>query len=140
LRDMEKSFQIKGITISEYPVLYAVLERNMKAYNITKIKVIMLEHGFQAGTRSFLGNHLQISKKLLEILSEEELQAIIAHEFSHILNRDFYIRMYITVLFSIPIIGFIITFIIKINKIFSDLGLFIFMSIYFIASFNGSLI
>jgi heat shock protein HtpX len=132
---MEKSIQIKGITRSEYPVLYAVLERNMKAYNITKIKVIMLEHGFQAGTRSFLGNHLQIPKKLLEILSEEELQTIVAHEFSHILNRDLYIWMYISVLFFIPIIGFIITFITKISKIFSDFRLFIFISIYFIASF-----
>jgi hypothetical protein len=56
---MEKAFQIKGITRSEYPLMYAVLERNMKAYNITKIKVIMLEHGFQAGTRSFLGNYSQ---------------------------------------------------------------------------------
>jgi hypothetical protein len=132
---MEKSFQIKGITKFEYPVMYAVLERNMKAYNVTKIKVIILEHGFQAGTRTFLGNHLQISKKLLEMLSEDELQAIVAHEFSHIFNRDFYIWMYITVLFSIPIIGFGLTFIIKMNKIFSDFRLFIFMSIYFIASF-----
>jgi Zn-dependent protease with chaperone function len=132
---MEKSLQIKGITRFEYPVLYAVLERNMKAYNITKIKVKIVEHGFRAGTYSILGDSLLVSKKLLEVLNEDELETTVAHEFSHIFHRDFYVRICILVLFTLPLIGFIITFIIKMNKIFSDFRLFIFAIIYFLIAF-----
>jgi heat shock protein HtpX len=134
LQDMEKSFQIKGITRFEYPVLYAVLERNIKAYNITKISIEILEHGFQASSRSFLGNHLQISKKLLEILAEDELEAIIAHEFSHIFNRDFYIQTYISTLFSIPSIGIGMIFLIAGIKHFSDFRFSVLILILFIVS------
>lgn len=103
---MDKNLQIKGIKESEYPTLYAALVKNMVAYNITKIKVRILPRGLNAAAFSFFGDNLMVTKKLLETMNEEEIEAVVAHEFSHIFNRDSIARLSILLIFSIPLILF----------------------------------
>ncbi len=101
---MEKAPQIKGIKESEYPILYAMIKKNMIAYNMTKIRVKILRYGFNAGALSFFGDYLIVTKKLIETMDEEEIEAIVAHEFSHIFNRDIFVRRTIILLFSLPLL------------------------------------
>lgn len=109
---MEKSTQIKGITKADYPILYAALEKNMIAYNINKIKVkIINRHGVNAFAVSFFGDSIRVTKKVLEIMNEDEIEAILAHEFSHLFNRDSFVSFTILMLFSLPL--FIIFYILS---------------------------
>jgi Zn-dependent protease with chaperone function len=105
---MDKDLQIKGIKESEYPTLYAVLKKNMAAYNVTKVKVKIIKHGRNAFAFSLFRNYLMVTEKLLKTMNEEEIEAIIAYEFNHISNRDSIERLIILLIFSIPLIGFII--------------------------------
>lgn len=101
---MNKDLKIKGIKESEYPILYASLEKNMIAYNIMKIKVKIIKHGMNAFAFSLFGNYLMVTEKLIKTMNEEEIEAIVAHEFSHIYNRDSIERLIILLIFSIPLI------------------------------------
>ncbi len=131
---MEKTIQINGIKRSEYPILYAAVEKNMNAYNINKIRVKILQYGMNAAAVSFFGDNLIITKKLIEIMNEDETEAIVAHEFSHIYNRDSTVRLAIIMLFGAPLL-YILYIYSKINPsnfssgqaIFLLMALFIFM-------------
>ncbi len=101
---MEKIIQINGIKKSEYPILYAAVEKNMNAYNINKVRVKILQHGMNAAAISFFGDNLIITKKLIEVMNGDEIEAIVAHEFSHIYNRDSTARLTIIMLFGIPLL------------------------------------
>lgn len=101
---MEKTIQINGIKKSEYPILYAAVEKNMNAYNINKVRVKILPHGMNAAAISFFGDNLIITKKLIEIMNGDEIEAIVAHEFSHIYNRDSIARLTIIMFFGVPLL------------------------------------
>ena len=101
---MEKPLQIKGIVESEYPVLHAAVEKNMITYNIRKVRIKILKHGIKAAVISFFGDNLIVTKKLIEIMNEDEIEAIVAHEFSHIYNRDHIVRLTIAFLFVLPLL------------------------------------
>src|SRR5574340_244049 len=125
---------IKGINKSEYPVLYAVVERNMKAYGITKVNVKIVADGTRAYTYSRLEDYLCIPKRHLENLNEQELEAIVAHEFSHISNRDSFRMRCIILLFFIPSVVLIALIVFKPNRVTSDPLHFYFILILFIFS------
>jgi heat shock protein HtpX len=99
---MAEIIQIKGIVKSEHPVLYAAIEKNMIAYSIKKVRVKILQHGMNAAAISFLGDYLIVTNKLIEIMNDDEIEAIIAHEFSHIYNRDHIVKLTILFLFALP--------------------------------------
>ena len=106
---MEKTLQIKGIVESEYPVLYAAVEKNMITYNIRKVRIKILKHGISAAVISFFGDNLIVTKKLIEIMNEDEIEAIVAHEFSHIYNRDHVVTLTVAFLFGLPLLYICIT-------------------------------
>lgn len=101
---MEKTVQINGIEKLEYPILYAAVEKNMNAYNINKVKVKIIQHGMNAAAISFFGDYLIITKKLIEIMNGDEIEAIVAHEFSHIYNKDSTARLTIIMFFGAPLL------------------------------------
>ena len=77
---------------TKHKQLYNVVEEMAVASGIKKIPKIYILNcdilnayacGFSPENSSIV-----VSKKLLEILSREELQGVIAHEMSHIINRD----------------------------------------------------
>ena len=103
---MEEKLKIKGIDKTKYPALYSTVEKNMVAYDIKKIRVIVLKSGMSAAAFSLFGNVLIVTKKLIKVMSDDETETIIAHEFSHIYNRDSIVRLTIMFIFMIPSLYF----------------------------------
>jgi len=119
---MKGSVVIKGVDESKYPGLYNAVEKAMKSYSIRKIRVIILPWGVNAFALSLIGDYLFIARRILEIMDDKELEVIIAHEFSHIFNRDSLIALVISLIFGMPLFYF--SYLIeKTNKISPDLGL-----------------
>lgn len=103
--NLESSIQIKGIVKSEYPILYRALEKNMVAYNIKRINVKIVEkREVNAFAISLFRDSIEITKRALEKLKEDEIEAIVAHEFSHLFNRDSILMLTILLIFSLPLL------------------------------------
>lgn len=102
----EKTIMIKGIKNEEYPDLYRALEDVMPAYNITKIRVFIIPWGVNAAAVSLFGDYLFVTKKILRILDKDEIKAVIAHEFSHLFNRDSFAGIGLMLLFLTPALYF----------------------------------
>ncbi|RPJ77644.1 MAG: hypothetical protein EHM20_05770, partial [Alphaproteobacteria bacterium] len=96
-----KSLTIKGTKKTEYPLLYESIEDVMKAFNIDTIYVEVKKGTLKgkrinadAGWTIILTNkliptycdRLRVTYEMLNEMTKDEIEAIIAHEFSHILN------------------------------------------------------
>jgi len=101
---MEASYQIKGIKEDEYPILFAIIKNLMGIYNITKVRVFIRPRLENAAALSLFGNYLIIGKPFIDNLKEDELEAIISHEFSHLFNRDSFSILILAIVFSVPAI------------------------------------
>lgn len=121
---------------------------------IPQIYVLDLEHGINAFVAGLNPNEtvLAVTRGALEQLSRDELQGVIGHEFSHILNGDMRINVHlISVLAGILVIGQIGEFLLRgdgrrsrsnssqnsIGVVFAGLGL---MAVGYIGLFFGRLI
>jgi len=85
---MKNIIQIKGITESEYPVLNTAVKKNMDRFNIEKVEIKIIKTGMEANATSYFKNKIQFSEKLIKMMNGNEIEAIVAHELSHIKNRD----------------------------------------------------
>jgi heat shock protein HtpX len=102
---MDKPIVIKGIKKDNYPILYECTENVMKAYDMSTISVKVKEKGFNAYASSSIirGDRIAVTKDLLKVMNKDELEAIIAHEFSHLFNRDVTLQAIIKLLFLSPL-------------------------------------
>ena len=84
-------YRAKEAKQSEYPKLYKVVKEISKLSNIPMPKVYVIPtnspNAFATG-RSPKHAVVAATEGILKILNEEELKGVIAHEFSHIRNRD----------------------------------------------------
>ncbi len=92
--------------------LYNVVEEMAIASSIPMPEVYVLEHesGINAFAAGFSGSDaaITVTRGALEMLSRDELQGVIGHEFSHILNGDMRLNMRLMgFLFGILFIGLI---------------------------------
>jgi Zn-dependent protease with chaperone function len=76
---------IEGLERDRNKKLYGAIEKEGNNYGIKRIKVKLVEKDFIIA--SYLSS-IKVSGELPEILNENELNAAIAHEFSHISHRD----------------------------------------------------
>jgi Zn-dependent protease with chaperone function len=98
-----KSLIIKGIKKSEYPLLYESIENVMKAFDTDTIcvevkkrplngKRINADAGWTITLKKKLipiyCDRLRVTREMLDEMTKDEMEAIIAHEFSHFFNRD----------------------------------------------------
>lgn len=98
-----KSLIIKGIKKCEYPLLYECTENVMKAFGIDTIYVevkkgplkgkrINADAGWTIALKKKLiptyYDRLRVTHEMLDEMTKDEIEAIIAHEFSHFFNRD----------------------------------------------------
>ncbi|MCS7096964.1 MAG: zinc metalloprotease HtpX [Candidatus Methanomethylicia archaeon] len=79
------------VSESEYPRLHRMVERVANSANIPKPKVAIVEssapNAFATG-RGPKNGVVAVTKGLLSILNEDEIEAVIGHEIAHIKNRD----------------------------------------------------
>ena len=105
---VETTMRVKYISREDNPKLYGMVERLAKEAGIPtpKIGISMLEipNAFAFG-RSKRDGRVCVTKGLLRILNDEELEAVIGHEISHIKHRDMVV---ITMLSVIPLLSYLI--------------------------------
>ncbi|MBC7080965.1 MAG: M48 family metalloprotease [Thermoplasmatales archaeon] len=105
---VEFSMKIKYVSREEMPKLHEIVERLSEKASIPKPKIgiseIDLPNAFAFG-RSKRDGRVCVTRGLLDILNDEEMEAVIGHEISHIKHRDMAV---ITLLSVIPLISYYI--------------------------------
>lgn len=102
---------IIGIDPTKYPDACQSIKKIKDVYGIPKIYVVFdKKNRLNAHGRSFRKDRLEISEKLIKTLDKDEFEGLLAHEFSHIYNRDenFYLTLMLS--FFAPAIIYTILF------------------------------
>lgn len=101
---VEWSMRIKYVGENEYPKLHVIVRDLAAAAKLPKPRIgiadIAVPNAFAFG-RTIRDGRICVTKGILNLLSDEELKAVLGHEMSHIKNRDV---LTITLLSVIPII------------------------------------
>ena len=91
---MTYTIQIEGITKSEHPDVYNAVEIYGGKFNIKKVEIEMPETGLDAkgfsciNKKMNISNKMKLPKELIQMMNHDEIEAIVAHEFIHIKNKD----------------------------------------------------
>jgi len=97
----------KSVSVSEEPRAYKLLENLCISRGITTPRLKIIETGvmnaFASGIRD-KNYTITLTRGLMESLDDEELEAVIAHELSHIKNKD--VRLLIIAVIFVGIISF----------------------------------
>src|SRR5438309_7018657 len=95
------SAQAREVSPAEAPMLYRLAERLAIQYRVPKPKVYVSPdpspNAFATG-RNPAHAAICVNQGLLQILDEEELYGVLAHEFGHVRNRDILISSVVAVL------------------------------------------
>src|SRR3989344_4748506 len=88
-------YKAKETPKSRYPQLHSIVEEVSKEAGIPKPKVYIVPseapNAFATGP-SYKKGVVAVTEGILQLLSKEELKGVIAHEISHIKNRDILIQ------------------------------------------------
>ncbi len=103
------SMRVKYVSEQEYPKLHQMVARLAEKAGLPNkpkvgISQLPIPNAFAFG-RTKRSAHVCVTKKLLEVLSDDEVEAVLGHEISHIKHRDVAV---ITILSVIPIICYMI--------------------------------
>ncbi len=98
----------KSVTISQEPRAYKMLENLSISRGMTTPKLLIMEtpvmNAFASGIRRD-NYQVTLTRGLMEALDDEELEAVIAHELSHIRHKD--VRMLIIAVIFVGIFAFV---------------------------------
>lgn len=101
---IEMSMRLSYVSESEYPKLHKMVERLAGRAGIPKPRVavanLTIPNAFAFG-RSIKDGRVCVTAGIMNLLSDEELEAVLGHEISHIRNRD---MLTITMISVIPMI------------------------------------
>lgn len=84
-------YKAKPVTESQQPKLYSIVKEVAHLANIPmpKVYIVPMPHANAFATgRDYKHAAVACTEGILKLLSKEELKAVIAHEISHIKNRD----------------------------------------------------
>ena len=88
---VEASSRGRRLTPAEAPDLHAIVERLCIVADLPKPAIVLdsrrMPNSWIEGTRR-RGFRLHLTEGLLELLEPRELEAVIAHELAHVVNRD----------------------------------------------------
>jgi heat shock protein HtpX len=86
-----KMYNAKEVTKSQDPALYSTVKNIAEEANIPVPKIYIIDtqtsNAFATG-RNPENSAIALTKGIIELLNEEELKGVIAHELAHIKNRD----------------------------------------------------
>ncbi|GHA83651.1 protease HtpX [Algimonas arctica] len=98
----------KPVTISQEPRAYRMLENLSISRGMTTPRLMVMDttamNAFASGIRDS-NYQVTLTRGLMEALDDEELEAVIAHELSHIRNKD--VRMLIIAVIFVGIFAFV---------------------------------
>jgi heat shock protein HtpX len=98
----------KSVTISEEPRAYRMLENLSISRGMTTPRLMVMDtsamNAFASGIRDD-NYQVTLTRGLMEALDDEELEAVIAHELSHIRHKD--VRMLIIAVIFVGIFAFV---------------------------------
>lgn len=101
---VEWSMRVKYVDKNQYPQLHKMVEELAECAKIPKPRVgvaqIRIPNAFAFG-KSPSDGRICVTEPILQLLNEDELRAVLAHEMSHLKNRDV---LTITLLSVIPMI------------------------------------
>ena len=104
---IEASVGARGLTRKEAPDLYNMLENLCIARGVTMPTLNIIEtpamNAFASGL-SEKSYKVTVTRGLIETLNDEELEAVLAHELTHIMNRD--VRLLIVAVIFVGIFSF----------------------------------
>jgi heat shock protein HtpX len=108
-KTVEWSMRIRYVSEKEYPKLHRMVAKLAEKAGLPKkprvgISQLQIPNAFAFG-RTIRDSRVCVTKGILDLLSEEELEAVLGHEISHIKHRDVAV---ITMLSVIPMICYII--------------------------------
>jgi heat shock protein HtpX len=91
----------RELAVAEAPALHSTVERLAAVAGVAKPRLYLLPDGhpraFAAG-RGPSGSSLAVSRGLLSALAPAELEGVLAHELSHVSNRDVVVQTAVVVL------------------------------------------
>ena len=94
-------YRVKEISRRDNPKLYSMVERLSQASGIKMPKVMLanvpIPNAFAYGS-PIAGTRVAVTKGLLEVLEDEEVEAVIGHELGHLKHRDVQIMMFVSML------------------------------------------
>ena len=94
-------YRVKEISRRDNPKLYSMVERLSRASGIKMPKVMLanvpIPNAFAYGS-PIAGTRVAVTKGLLEVLEDEEVEAVIGHELGHLKHRDVQIMMFVSML------------------------------------------
>jgi len=97
-------YKVKPLSIDENPNLHRIIEDLSYKSRIKTPKLmysgLSIPNAFAYGS-PLTGNHVAVTKGLLNNLEEEEVEAVIGHELGHIKHRDVQIMMFASLLPSL---------------------------------------
>jgi len=98
---VESLYRVKEADPNRYPLLHRVIERLSSKSGLKKPKVMIAEielpNAFAYGS-PLTGSRVAVTRGLLNILDDDEVEAVLGHELGHIRHRDMQIMMFISVL------------------------------------------
>ncbi|MBP9854142.1 MAG: M48 family metalloprotease [Candidatus Omnitrophica bacterium] len=101
---VEWTMHVRYVKREEYPALYAMVEEQARRANIPMPRIcvsdVNIPNAFAFG-RGQKDGRVCVSQGIMQLLTSEELKAVIGHELTHIKNRDV---VTITLLSVIPMI------------------------------------
>ena len=108
-KTVEWSMRVKYVTPNQYPKLFQMVQRLSEKANLPnppKIGVSQLQipNAFAFG-RTQKDSRVCVTEGILQILDDEELEAVLGHEISHIKHRDMAV---ITLLSVVPMVCYML--------------------------------
>lgn len=104
---MPSDIKITGITKAEHPGLYDSIEKLMRIFEINQIEIRIKPH---LNNARVMGKTVEIGQPLIDDLSCDEIEGVLAHEFSHIHLLHTLTGFVLSLLFMGPLAYAIFTF------------------------------